>query len=254
MRTPEHNPVDTKKLWKFADKLRAMLKKEFGTDDEGDPRVELELVDRSRYFRPYCQPVPYSHLCESADDYLEVLRVTIGNLQTAAERARLEVDCYRRLHEHDTEWDALKKALKRLFRGVSFELECGYGFYESKQPWHYWAKVTVQEMGEKAKENDLTGGSRYKFARGEGFNVKDDLKPFVAYVRKCRDVLVKRHKKAIQGFIVCANSYGGFVVALVKMSEKEVADAKVRIAARRRLLDAEEAKVRAEAKEKEQKK
>jgi hypothetical protein len=252
MRTQERNPVDTKKLWKFADKLRALLKKEFGADDEGDPRVELELVDRSRFFRPYCQPVPYSHLCETPEDYLEVLRVTIGNLQTAAERARIEVDCYRRLREQQTDLDKLKKALKRVFRDVAFELESSYGFYESKQPWHYWAKVTEAEMGQ-AKES-ASGGSRYKFTRGSEFTVKDDLKPFVAYVRKCKTVLDKRHKKAIQGYIVCANSYGGFVVALVKMSEKEIADAKVRIAARRRLMDAEEAKVRAEAKEKEKKK
>lgn len=252
MRTPEHDPVDTKKLWKFEGKLRALLKKEFGSDDDGDPRVEAQLVDRSRFFRPYYQPVPYSHLCETPEDYLEVLRVTVGNLQTAAERARIELDCHRMMRERATDMDTLKKALKRVFRDRPFELEQSYGFYESKRPWHYWAKVTEAEMGQ-SKES-ASGGSRYKFARNSEFTVKDDLKPFVAYVRKCKAVLEKRHKKAIQGFIVCANSYGGFVVALVKMSEKEVADAKVRIAARRRLMDAEEAKVRAEAKEKEKKK
>lgn len=250
MRTPDHNPVDTKKLWKFAGKLRAMLKKEFGSDDEGDPRVEFELVDRSRFFRPYCQPVPYSHLCETPEDYLEVLRITIGNLQTAAERARIETESYRGLRDRATGFDTLKKALKRVFRDKPFELESSYGFYESKQPWHYWAKVTEAEMGQ---SKEASGGSRHKFTRSE-FTVKDDLKPFLAYVRKCKAVLDKRHKKAVQGYIVCANSYGGFVVALVKMSEKEIADAKVRIAARRRLMDVEEAKVRAEAKEKEKKK
>jgi hypothetical protein len=233
MKIPEHNPVDTKKLWKVTHRLEAVLKKEFGTNNEGDPRVQLELTDRSRYWRPCFQPVFYSHLCETPEDYLEVLQRSVGNLQTAAERVRIELDCLRMLNDCDKQRAKVSRALRIVF-DQPVTLEQNFGFFEAKPPWHFWGK---------AVKNDESDAERFKF-KGNSFQLKDDFKPLIRYVHRIKGVLVKTYGKAIQGWAVSLTSFGAQVFCLVKMTEKHIAEIKIKIAARR-LAEAEEKKVKA---------
>jgi hypothetical protein len=148
----------------------------------------------------------------------------MGNLNTAAERARTELGCFRRLWEEGLEHEMLRVRLARILK-PPFTMEPNYAFLGFKPQDHYWA---------------LAGG------RLERLQADPDPKHFkdlLTFVRKCRDALEQKHGHAIRGWAVAITDYGTSVYALVQRTKKEILDLKVQVEARRRVLKAEEEKV-----------
>lgn len=58
-RSWEREPVDSDELRDFRDKVQKMADEQFRVDDEGDPTVEVILVDRTAGRLPQYSQVPY---------------------------------------------------------------------------------------------------------------------------------------------------------------------------------------------------
>jgi hypothetical protein len=91
----EEESIKPERLWAFQKKLMSLVKKEFGTHgSEGDPKVEVSLVDRTRYQQSNFSPVPYAYKISSNRDEDSYLRAISCNLGLAMG----EVDNYLRKH------------------------------------------------------------------------------------------------------------------------------------------------------------
>jgi hypothetical protein len=228
--------LDPKTIWQAEQRIDRELLRRFGVmEGSNDPRVTAKLLDRTRYYMPYFQPVPHVAAPDDADGIIKLLGIVISNLHTAVDCARKELQWFERLRGQNREVDYLRKRLDLIFRGKLLSLEPNYGFLEAKPRWHYWGKPHDEKL------------RRFEFEKGCGYE-RGKLAPFLDFVRRVRKLLMKKHGRAIQGFAVVTGSYGGAVFALVKMTEQEIADAKINFAARKRLMAIEEAKARQEKK------
>jgi hypothetical protein len=88
--------VDLEQLGKFGDELYQLSRKRFGTDDEGKTsKVQVHLLDRTRYQPMHYFPIAYSHKAESEEDLDKIQRDLISNLQQAADAVRCFIDIRR---------------------------------------------------------------------------------------------------------------------------------------------------------------
>ena len=88
--------VDQNKLSEFHDKVYAMARKEFGTDDEGKiNKVSVILVDRSRYWPMHYFPVPYDHKAKTEEDKELILDRLLTNMKIATEALDIHLKCMR---------------------------------------------------------------------------------------------------------------------------------------------------------------
>lgn len=55
------NPIPQTAIDKFHEKVNALAKREFGTDDCGECPVEVRVTDRTRYSSNRFMDVPYTH-------------------------------------------------------------------------------------------------------------------------------------------------------------------------------------------------
>lgn len=95
--------VDQKKLNEFITKVGKMATEEFGYDDCGGNKIEIEVIDRSRYWRSRWFPVPYEHKASSTEELEKCFDRYITNLSIATEEMdkflksrRYEVDRIKR--------------------------------------------------------------------------------------------------------------------------------------------------------------
>jgi hypothetical protein len=89
--------VTDAKMDKAVEAITAVLHKLFGEDDSGDPLVEFELTDRTRYERCHHLDIPYIDHDTPLNVRIEALRMAEGNLAIAAETLRQVV---RQLEEY----------------------------------------------------------------------------------------------------------------------------------------------------------
>jgi len=64
--------LDEKKIETFQRQVEALARETFGRDEEGDRRIEIVVVDRSRYRAFHHRPVPYDH---DTDDPVTLERI-----------------------------------------------------------------------------------------------------------------------------------------------------------------------------------
>lgn len=86
MKRDDTSFLDEKKLDAFRRKVEQMAKQELGTDSDGDPRLEVLLIDRSRFERMHFVPVPYHHKARSSAALENIRRLVALNLRLAFER------------------------------------------------------------------------------------------------------------------------------------------------------------------------
>lgn len=102
--------VDQKELNVTWEKLYQQLRKQFGTDDEGEiSKVTLVLVDRSRCESFHFEPVPYLRWkMYTESDYDHAMNIAMCNLRIAADT----VDRLHRGHEFDKNMAKEERAKK----------------------------------------------------------------------------------------------------------------------------------------------
>ena len=88
--------VDVEKLRAFEDKVYKMARKEFGTDDEGKiNKVQVHLVDRTRYRPEHWFPIAYDHKAKTEAAREELLRNLLINLGLSTDAVKLHLDLER---------------------------------------------------------------------------------------------------------------------------------------------------------------
>lgn len=101
MKKPD--PIDDTALDKCHRKVAALLKKEFGVNKDGDPRVEATLVDRTRYTYLHYMPMPYLNGGTMEEEFQQTtvnLRLAAMNLSTAQGDVDRTVSSHLALGEH----------------------------------------------------------------------------------------------------------------------------------------------------------
>lgn len=139
MKEPE-NPVDRKKLEKVWNQLQRTINKAFGTDDDGSPRVELHLIDRSRYHVPSVPPIPYHHLCESVEDYHKAFQDAFYGMQACVRQADTEFSVLRHHLDYERKHDMYRRVIGQLFQ-EPWSLEKDSTFSYRPSPGHRWISV-----------------------------------------------------------------------------------------------------------------
>jgi hypothetical protein len=76
---------DINLLYQVVDSL---LLEKWQEDLDGDLPVDIKIVNRHTHERMYYRPVPYLHKCKTQRDFLDHINTVMGNLSSAAERAR----------------------------------------------------------------------------------------------------------------------------------------------------------------------
>lgn len=99
----ESSKIDPKKLEAFEKKLRSLAKKELGKDEEGDARVQIVVVDRTRFRGMHFLPVPYDFDGQKSER--EAMEMTEYNLGVA----HGEWDTACKIQRHRESDDRLKK-------------------------------------------------------------------------------------------------------------------------------------------------
>ena len=82
-------------------KLREICEKAandiFGKDEDGDPIIDIKIIDRRKYWPMHFFAIPYDHKAQTTKDLLEILNYSMANLRMAQDR----VDTWWRLYgEH----------------------------------------------------------------------------------------------------------------------------------------------------------
>jgi hypothetical protein len=72
-------------LARFEAKVSAMIRREFGVDADGDPPVQLILVDRTVCESMHYWAVPYKHKAKTQEEKDEIEKTLIVNLKVAAD-------------------------------------------------------------------------------------------------------------------------------------------------------------------------
>lgn len=82
-------PVEPKELDELRDIIDALIELKYESDVDGDRPVEVMLVDRTRYERPFVLPIPYTHSKRPEDgkSELELLQTAAENHMTIAKVA-----------------------------------------------------------------------------------------------------------------------------------------------------------------------
>lgn len=70
-------------LEELREELQDLAEKRFGVDSEGDPRVEVILVDRTRTQSLRYIPLPYEHKAASQEERDQILDIAHRNLGIA---------------------------------------------------------------------------------------------------------------------------------------------------------------------------
>jgi hypothetical protein len=89
--------LDEKKVHAFADIVYRLAKKKFGTDEDGDPFIEVKIIDRTRCERMHYEPIPYDHKLETQEEWDWYERMLFLNLKLASDA----VDRYSRHRSHE---------------------------------------------------------------------------------------------------------------------------------------------------------
>lgn len=106
-------PVDQVAFGKFWDKVYDMACQEFGIDEDGDARVTIQLLDRSRFWPLHYMPVRYEHKVATIEEldkemstHFTNLGLAMDSLQTHLRTRQYEI---RRIEKQN---DAKKDAKK----------------------------------------------------------------------------------------------------------------------------------------------
>lgn len=239
MRIP-NNPVDLKKFAQVEQRIRAMLGKAFPKDDEGDPRVECYLVDKSRTRMPYIRPVPHGGYCDTLEDYLAQMDVVASNLHSAA-------------HDFDTAWRCFEHYRRHLDDRQKLIAEFCRAVRPGQTPLLF--EYEHQFLGEHPRDSrwlrpkEVSGVPGSKEGRLETTQSKepgDVEKARSVYLRAAAKVLRSKFGRRITCWAVLNSSYGTTLYALVPYTAKELEQIRINQITRKRLWDAEQAKVKAE--------
>lgn len=76
-------PTDTEKLNDFAERVTELANKTFGVDQDGDPAVQVKVIDRTRYEKARLWPVPYEQNAHTEEELAQVEKAVVINLQLA---------------------------------------------------------------------------------------------------------------------------------------------------------------------------
>lgn len=88
--------VDLEELGKFGDELYQLARKKFGTDDEGKTsKVQVILLDRTRYQPMHYFPIAYDHKVTTEEELEKIQRDLMTNLSMACDAVRCFLDIRR---------------------------------------------------------------------------------------------------------------------------------------------------------------
>lgn len=83
--------LDQKKLGDFLDKVYKMADKLFGTDDDGDSRVQIIVVDRTRFWPMHYFPISYDHKVTTIGELEKINDDRMTNLAMAIEQVKVHL-------------------------------------------------------------------------------------------------------------------------------------------------------------------
>lgn len=83
--------LDQEKVSKFWTKVYKMADKEFGLDCDSDSRVQVIVVDRTRYYGDQFRQIPYEHKAATLKELQEIMDKRMANLTLAMESFQMHL-------------------------------------------------------------------------------------------------------------------------------------------------------------------
>jgi hypothetical protein len=189
---------------------------------------------------PYIRPVPHGGYCDSLEDYLDQMDAVACNLRSVAGDFETAWRCFEHYRRHLDDRQKLLAQFKRAVRPGDTPLLFEYEH---------------QFLGEHPRESrwlrakEISGVPGCKEGRLEAVQSKepgDVEKARNVYLRAAAKVLRSKFGQRIACWAVLSSSYGTTLYVLVPYTTKELEQIRINQITRKRLWDAEQAKVKAE--------
>jgi len=100
MKEPE-NGVDKDVLNEFREKVGALARETFSTDESGDLPVDIRVIDRTRFWVPHMSIIPHDHLVDGKEEELRLLYELSVDSEAASEilRRALQINLHNQQEE-----------------------------------------------------------------------------------------------------------------------------------------------------------
>lgn len=139
-------PKDMSRLWM---KVAALIRREIGTDDEGDAKVQFVLVNRTNCMPFHFAPVPYDTPTERRQtvDWRQIERSLSLNLSIAAD----QMNMFFKMRDHEyaqkVERETVREAVAKFYRKATrFAAPTTVGAYAKFLEDHHHVRHTSSEI------------------------------------------------------------------------------------------------------------